>query len=114
MVRHPLVGGNGLLCHGLTHTGGIDEGVLGAVTLRDNGDNGKHVTVMVHLHALLGLQPDGVVDGLVAHNLGGADINEADRLTGRNDSGDILVDGEILHIIHRFLCHDRHRNNTNQ
>ena len=83
---------------------GIDERILGAVTLRHDGNNGKDVPVGMDIGTLLGLEPDGVVDGLVANDGIRGDVNEAHRLGCSDDRGDILIDGELLHLLIGLLC----------
>ena len=49
--------------------------------------------------ALLGLQTDDILNGFVTGNLIGADLSQTERLWGSDNGGDILVDGQLLHLI---------------
>ena len=52
----------------LLQTCGVDERILGAVTLGHYGNNGKDVSIGMYVSTFLGFEPDGVVDGLVAND----------------------------------------------
>ena len=54
--------------------------ILGAVTLGHYGNNGKDVSIGMYISPLLGFEPDGVVDGLVANDGIRRDVNETYRL----------------------------------
>ena len=73
LFRQYLLVGDGLL-----KPGRIDEGILGTVAFSNDGDDSEHVTVGMNIRTFLGLQPDGVVDGLVADNFVRTDVNETD------------------------------------
>ena len=81
----------------LGHPRGVDESVLHAVALRHYGDDGEHVAVGVA--SLLGFEAHGVLDGLVTSYLVGGDVDEAHRLRGRDDRGNLLVDGDKLQFL---------------
>ena len=49
--------------------GSIDKSILGTVTLRNDSDNGQHVTVMMYVHTLLGFETDCVVDRLGVYKI---------------------------------------------
>ena len=64
---------------------------------------------MMYVHTLFGFETDSVVDWLVTSHLVCTDVHKTDGFTGSNNCCDILVDGKILHIVHRLLRHSRHR-----
>ena len=99
MVRNLLMRLYLLVGDRLLQACSIDERILGAVTLRHDGNNGKDVPVGMNIGSLLWFEPDGVVDGLVSNDCIRGDVNEAHRLGCSDDRGDILIDGELLHLL---------------
>ena len=68
----------------------------------------------MYVCTFLGLQTNGVVNGLVTNNLIRGNIHEADWLRRSDYSGDLLIDSELFHLFISLLCHDRHRRKSAQ
>ena len=86
-----------LVADGFIHSGGVDESVLGAVAFSHNGDDGQYIAV--GMTCFLGLETDGVVDGLVACYLVCGNVHETDGFAGGDDRGHLLIDGEQFHLL---------------
>ena len=98
----------------LVRTGGVDERVLYPVALGDDRDDAQHVPLGVHRGTFLGLEPDGVLEGLITRDPVSGDVHETHRLRGRDDRGDPVVDPELREPAGRVLRTRRNRQHNAQ
>ena len=96
VVRQHLRLEDGLLRHGFVHPGRVDEPILDAIALGDDGDDGEDVAVCIDVGALLRLEAERVRERLVTGHLTRRDVHETDGLRRRDNRRDLVVDGEQL------------------
>lgn len=94
-----------LVRYGFLHSCGIEQRVLGTVTFRDNGDDGKHFSVF--MPGLFGLQTNGVVYRLVSNHLVRGNIHETYGFGSGDDGRHLLVDGQLLQFLVGLLGESR-------